>query len=66
MRKGVEGLALKYVAMLLVAVLVVAAFVQITGMISSLGTTGTITANQTLQTILDQALGNVIKGNITP
>lgn len=64
--KGLEGLALKYIAMLLVAVLVVAAFVQVTGMISALGTEGTITANQTLQTILDQSLGNVIKGNITP
>ena len=66
MFKGIEGMALKYIAMMLIAALVVAAFVQVTGMMVSLGTNGTVVANQTLQTVLDQSLGNVIKGNITP
>jgi len=61
MRKGVEGLPLKYIVMILAAAIIIAVLLQITGILSSTATTGTEQANQTLNTILEKSLGNVLE-----
>lgn len=61
-----EGLPLKYITMILVAMLIVAAFVSITNLLSATAVNATQTANGTLNEVLTQTLGNALKVNVTP
>ncbi|MFQ5647930.1 MAG: hypothetical protein ACE5FW_01725 [Candidatus Aenigmatarchaeota archaeon] len=61
-----EGLPLKYITMILVAMLIVAAFVSITNLLSATAANATQTANGTLNEVLTQTLGNALKVNVTP
>jgi len=61
-----EGLPLKYIAMLLIAFLVVAAFVSITNLMSATAVNTTQMTNSTLNSILTETLGNALKVNVTP
>ena len=61
-----EGLPLKYISMLLIAALVVAAFVSVTNLMEAAAINTTQTANGTLNTVLTETLGNVLKANVTP
>ena len=58
--KGIEGLSLKYIVMLIIGALILAAFLQITNVIGNTGLSGVSQANQTLTTILNKSIGNVI------
>jgi hypothetical protein len=64
--KGIEGLPLKYIIMLLVATLIIAALLQVTDMFSATAMAGTEQANQTLSTILEKSLGNVLENSANP
>ena len=59
-----EGLPLKYIAMLLIAFLVVAAFVSITNLMSATAVNTTQMTNSTLNSILTETLGNALKVNV--
>jgi hypothetical protein len=64
--KGVEGLPLKYIIMLLVAVIIIATLIHVTNMFSATAIAGTEQANQTLNTVLEESLGNVLKNSANP
>lgn len=59
--KGIEGLPLKYIAMLIVAGIVFAAFIEITLILSTTSLSGISQTNQTLNEILNKSIGNVIQ-----
>ena len=61
-----EGMPLKYIAMMIIAAIILAAMVNITGMLTSTSISGVQTANQTLTEVLHHSMGTVLKGNITP
>ncbi|GEM_PF-6120803 len=61
-----EGMPLKYIAMLLIAAIILAAMVNITGMLTDTTITGIETANGTLQEVLHHSMGNALKVNVTP
>lgn len=61
-----EGMPLKYIAMLIIAAIIVSAMVNITGMLTATTIAGVETANGTLTEVLHHSLGDVLKGNVTP
>ncbi len=63
--KGIEGLPLKYMAMLLMSMLVIAAFVHIASILATTGFQGVSQSNQTLNEILNKSIGNVLQQNST-
>ena len=58
--KGIEGLPLKYLAMLLVAAVVLVAVAQITLNFQNTATLGTHTANETVKGVLNESLSLVL------
>ena len=58
--KGIEGMPLKYIVMLIIGAIIIAAFVEISTIIGNTGLQGVSQANQTLTTILNKSIGNVI------
>ncbi len=58
--KGIEGLPLKYIVMILMGAIVIAVFLEITLLIGSAGLQGVSQANQTLTTVLNKSIGNVL------
>ena len=63
--KGIEGLALKYIVIILVAAIVIGVFVQIIIMLSATSLQSASQTNQTLNQILNKSIGNIIKQNLT-
>jgi hypothetical protein len=63
--KGIEGLPLKYVAMIIIALIMVGALLQITGILTTSVSNATETANKTLHTVLDKSMGDVINRSST-
>jgi archaellin len=61
-----EGMPLKYIAMLIIAAIIVTAMVNITGTLTATTITGMETANSTLQEVLQHSMGNALKVNVTP
>jgi electron transfer flavoprotein alpha/beta subunit len=53
--KGIEGIALKYLAIIIASALILSAFVQIAGMIAGNGTADS--ANSTLGFLIARSLG---------
>ncbi|MBI4015693.1 MAG: hypothetical protein HY362_03165 [Candidatus Aenigmarchaeota archaeon] len=58
--KGIEGLPLKYLAMLLVAAVVLVAVAQITLNLQNTATLGTHTVNETVKGVLNESLSLVM------
>ncbi len=61
-----EGMPLKYIAMLIIAAIIVSAMVNITGMLTSTTIASIETANSTMTEILHRSLGDALKGIVTP
>jgi len=59
-----EGLPLKYIAMLIAALIIVSTIVSIAIMFASVGTDVTTSSGETFLTILDNTIGNTL--NVTP
>ena len=59
--KGIEGLPLKYIAMLIVAAVILGAFISITLTLSNTTLAGVLQTNQTLNEILNKSVGNVVQ-----
>jgi hypothetical protein len=57
--KGIEGLPLKYVVMILAASVIIVSVLYITNVFTGMVIIGTEQTNQTLNTILDQAIVNI-------
>jgi hypothetical protein len=65
-RKGVEGLPLKYIAIILMAVMIFGAVIAIAGNLSATATQATHQTNQTLNAVLNKSLGNMINRTVSP
>jgi hypothetical protein len=63
--KGMESLPLRYIALIIIAVIIMASFIQITNMVATTAMAASQTANGTLLSILDNSLSHGI-GNFTP
>lgn len=61
-----EGMPLKYIAMLVIAAIILAAMVNITGMLTATTVSGIQTANGTLNEVLHNSMSSVLSGNVTP
>jgi hypothetical protein len=64
--KGLEGMPLKYIAMLIVAAIIMVAFMNIVNMVMTMSINATQTANGTLMAVLDQSIGNTLNANASP
>ena len=58
--KGIEGLPLKYIVMILTASVIIASMLYITDIFTGMVIIGTEQTNQTLNVILDQSIGNFL------
>ncbi|MBU5557725.1 MAG: hypothetical protein QW751_01075 [Candidatus Aenigmatarchaeota archaeon] len=64
--KGIEGLPLRYILLLLIAAVVLVAVLSITGMLTTSATSATQTANSSLLDVLSKSIGNVLVQNPSP
>ena len=55
--KGIEGMAFKYVIMIITALIVVSLFISMTQLFTETVTGATVTMNQTFLEVLDKTLG---------
>ena len=58
--KGIEGIPIKYILMILVGAIIIAVFIEISAIIGNTGLQGISQANQTLTVILNKSIGNII------
>lgn len=64
--KGVEELPLKYIAMLIVAALIVGAVIYSTNILASTSMKGTISANNSLHALLNSSLSRILTTTTGP
>ena len=58
--KGIEGMPLKYIIVIIVGAIIIAVFLQIANIIGNTGLQGVSEANQTLTAVLNKSIGNAI------